>query len=747
MVPAGKKLIVLAVAAGALIVPQAAQAEISDVFNGDVTCEVQEGSGDRFCGSDAPRSTTKSPVDGVPIDVNVAFPPEPESGPDGGFPLVMLFHGYGGSKIGFGSMQHWLDKGYATFSMTDRGFGESCSSAGSKAADPAGCQTGYIRLIDNRYEVRDAQDFAGELADEGDGLVDPQKIASVGGSYGGGMSMALGALKDRVVNLDYSLAPWKSPDGKPMQIAAAAPNIPWTDLAYSLAPNGSTLDYVADAPYQGRPGVQKQGLVHGLYLSSQSNFLAPEGTDPTADQTGWINTLDAGEPYGSDVQDILTELTLHHSSYYIDHSEPPAPMLMSSGFTDDLFPADETIRYYNRTKTEYPDADLALFFGDFGHPRAQNKSDVSSALSDRIDDWFDYYVKGEGEAPQQGAEAYTLTCPGGEPSGGPYHADSWAKLAPGEIRFDDASTKTIDAGSNSAGAFGVLDNACASTPDDDINGAATYELDAAPSGGYTLMGAVTVIADYAMASGDENSQVAARLVDVAPDNTETLVDRGLWRPDSGDSQGQVFQLHPNGWKFEAGHVPKLELMAADGTPGGGDFDSYGRPSNGQQDVDVSNLEMRMPVLEKPGALGGLVKAAAPKVLPDGYELAAEFAALRSPNAKLDGKKLKVKGNKVVAKVTCPQAFEACHKGKLVLRATGKYKKKQLSFKVGSAKFDQADGGATTTLKPKLSKRAKKFLKHKKRKLSVEATLSISEVADPKVQSAKVIGKKHKKHKR
>ena len=39
-----------------------------------------------------------------------------------------------------------------------------------------------------------------------------------------------------------------------MQIAAAAPNIPWTDLAYSLAPNGSTLDYVADAPYQGRPG-------------------------------------------------------------------------------------------------------------------------------------------------------------------------------------------------------------------------------------------------------------------------------------------------------------------------------------------------------------------------------------------------------------------------------------------------------------------------------------------------------------
>ena len=77
-------------------------------------------------------------------------------------------------------------------------------------------------------------------------------------------------------------------------------------------------------------------------------------------------------------------------------------MLMSSGFTDDLFPADETIRYYNRTKTQYPDADLALFFGDFGHPRAQNKADVTGALSDRSDAWFDCFVKGEGSSPPAG---------------------------------------------------------------------------------------------------------------------------------------------------------------------------------------------------------------------------------------------------------------------------------------------------------------------------------------------------------
>ena len=135
--------------------------------------------------------------------------------------------------------------------MTNRGFRESCGSPAAQAAGGLECADGYVRLIDNRYEVRDAQEFAGQLADEGVGLIDPQRIGAIGGSYGGGMSMALGALKDRKVMLDGSLVPWTSPAGKPMRIAAAAPNIPWTDLAYSLVPNGSTLDYVADAPYRG----------------------------------------------------------------------------------------------------------------------------------------------------------------------------------------------------------------------------------------------------------------------------------------------------------------------------------------------------------------------------------------------------------------------------------------------------------------------------------------------------------------
>ncbi len=175
-----RKLIAVTVVFAGLIFAPAANAAITSVFNGDVNCTVQS-DGVRFCGSTSPRSTSKA-FDNVPIDVNVAFPPEPASGPDGDFPLIMMFHGYGGSKLGLSAMHRWLDRGYATFSMTDRGFHESCGTEDSVDADPTGCAKGYIRLMDDRYEVRDAQDFAGKLVDEG--LVSPTKIGANGGSYG-----------------------------------------------------------------------------------------------------------------------------------------------------------------------------------------------------------------------------------------------------------------------------------------------------------------------------------------------------------------------------------------------------------------------------------------------------------------------------------------------------------------------------------------------------------------------------------
>jgi hypothetical protein len=93
---------------------------------------------------------------------------------------------------------------------------------------------------------------------------------------------------------------------------------------------------------------------------------------------------------------------------------------------------------------------------------------------------------------------------------------------------------------------------------------------------------------------------------VAPNATQSLVSHGFYRPRIGDSTVQVFQLPANGWQFAAGHTPKLELL--------GQSASFGRPSNGTFGVTVTNLELRLPVLETPG---GVVQSPAPPVFPGG----------------------------------------------------------------------------------------------------------------------------------
>ncbi len=88
-------------------------------------------------------------------------------------------------------------------------------------------------------------------------------------------------------------------------------------------------------------------------------------------------------------------------------------------------------------------------------------------------------------------------------------------------------------------------------------------MDPVPTGGFTLLGSPTVVADITSPGSD--SQIAARLLDVdTGTNTQTLVARGLWRPAiTSGPERQVFQLHPNGYRFADGHVVKLELLPKD----------------------------------------------------------------------------------------------------------------------------------------------------------------------------------------
>ena len=599
----GLRLSALLLAGAAALLSSAPSAAADAQPFGTLTCTPREGV--RFCeGSVATRVKT---FDGVPLDVNVTLPDEGESD----LPLVVLLHGWGGEKVGFDESRPWAERGYAVLTYTARGFGDSCGSPSSRAADPQGCAKGWIHLADVRYEVHDTQHLAGLLADQG--IADPQAIGVSGVSYGGGQTLALATLGDRMMTTDGQLVPWQSPGGLPMRIAAAAPIVPWSDMIHALIPNGGTLDFELTSRTDDLEpvGVKKESYVDGLFASGETNgYIAPPGVDPAADLTTWFTRLSAGEPYGGDplVSSALDEITTYHSPYYLylDHPQRPAPLLISNGFTDDLFPVNEALRYANRVAADDPGATIAQLHFDYGHPRGQNKPADIERLRNAVDDFFDRYVKGEAAAtPLTGVEVLTQTCPSSQPSGGPYRAPTWSELSAGEVRFSSARSQSVTSAGGDPNVARAIDpvaggGACATTPSADETGTANYRLPSAKKGGYTLIGSPTVQADLDVTgpAAAENSQVAARLWDVAPNGSQTLVARGTYRP-SGDGQ-VVFQLNANAWRFEDGHVPKLQLLGRDAP--------FYRPSTPLPfSIGVSDLRLTLPTHEGAGAAGGAVK--------------------------------------------------------------------------------------------------------------------------------------------
>ncbi len=626
---------VLVAAAVALALPAGASAAITSVLAGKtmsgnaIPCTAQS-DGVRVChgtdGGGGSADLRLKSFDGTPLEVWVILPPAPASGSDGRYPLVVQSHGWGGSAGGPNDTQFygptadtWAKSGYAVLQLTARGFNDSCGSTASRLASPVPCASGYIRLDDDRYEVRDIQNAVGLLVDAG--IVDPARIGATGESYGGGVSLQLATLKNRVMNANGSLTPWKSPNGTPLSIAAAAPVIPWSDLVYSLLPNGRTLDYQIASPTDDLSpiGVEKQSFVTGLYaLGEASGQYSAPGTNEEADLTNWYSQVTAGEPYDTNPQakSIVTEIAHYHSAYYLlDGSygvprQAPPPLLIANGFTDDLFPVDEAVRYYNLAHSLYPSDPISLLDGDFGHQRAQNKDADKALLLSHIESFFDRYVKGSSTGGQPSATAEVVTCPASAPSGPVYSAPSWSALHPGEVDFRGGAAQTISSAGGDPTVAKTFDpiaggGACATAPAGNESGTATYRLPAATGAGYTLLGSPTVIAN--LQSTGTYPIIATRLLDVNPaTNTETLVARGVYRLDPNHPNGlQVFQLHPGAWHFAAGHVAKLELLGRDAP--------YVRASNGSFSITVSGLQLRLPVHEQPGSSASVKKPLTPVV--------------------------------------------------------------------------------------------------------------------------------------
>jgi fermentation-respiration switch protein FrsA (DUF1100 family) len=542
--------------------------------------------GTRFCPTtEAGPGRTADGVpsfDGVPLDVDVTLPPASDG--NGPFPTIVMLHGWGGSKTDFESTtpegdgsvtyhynnDYFAQQGYAVVNYTARGFGHSCGGGPTVTptyvpGDP--CANGYIRLADTRYEARDTQYLLGLLVDEG--IAKPNAIGVTGISYGGGQSLELAYLRNQIRLPDGSFAPWMSPAGVPLSIAAAWPRWPWSDLVDALLPNGRFLDTEVAPPNQSLnpPGIEIQSYVSGLYALGQSTGYycgtSPATTpceNPDANLPNSFAVINAGEPYGSEAESIAAEIYAHHQAYGLPGV--PSPLLIENGWTDDLFPPEQAIRVYNQVAGSTP---VTLQFGNVGHSRASNEPNVNQAFNGQGSAFFDYYLTGAGAPPAPGSvTAYTQQCSGTSPApdGGPYTASTYSALSTGHVRFgsNPAQTVTADGDPNASSNFDPIanSNACKTINAETAPGTAVYTH---PSHGFTMLGLPTVTATIAT-SGDFG-ELDSQLFDVMPDGTERLVSRGAYRLTDNQTGQVVFQLHGNGYYFPAGDQVKLVLMGSD----------------------------------------------------------------------------------------------------------------------------------------------------------------------------------------
>ena len=231
-----------------------------------------------------------------------------------------------------------------------------------------------------------------------------------GGSYGGGESW-----------LQASQAQWRFPherdDSLPvLDLQVAVPKYGWTDLGYSLAPNGHGNPYSSAT---GQPssdsgdgfplGVPKESYITGFYGLGVTDGKLEDGTRTTPNEEGpisihaWKARVDAGDPYAPEdptVRQIRRGLTEFRSSYYQDEGWTQqaqgrkVAIFAIQGWTDDLFPSVESFRQFKYLKALDPRWPVAVELGDVGHARAQNPASTWRRLNNQAWQFLEAHIGG-----------------------------------------------------------------------------------------------------------------------------------------------------------------------------------------------------------------------------------------------------------------------------------------------------------------------------------------------------------------
>ncbi len=624
-----KRLLWLVLCAGAaLAVPAAAIASGPQPFGH--ACTVAAG-GLRFCPTPAPTQSSDERVrswDGAPLQVDVTLP----ATGNGPWPTIVMLPGYGGSdgvswdgnggSTTYGSAgddfsANWFAQhGYAAVTMNFRGVGYSCGPLYAQSATTdvnrapgvGACKNVNFEFADQRYDARDVQSVLGQLVDEG--LAKPDALGATGESLGSLVTSELALLYNRVRLLDGGFAPWKSPDGVPLHIAAAYPIWGIADLMEGVAPNGRFLSF------DPRTATSDASPVGAVKLSVPMSIAgeAPVDTWTVPSTSGFYLFGDTvyselAAPDGPGATSIVNEIRDYHQAVGMPIGSGVAPVLIEDGWDDLLVDgATQALRLEDYLKRAARHADIAMQLTNVGHALAANKPADMDPLDLQATAFFAHYLQGAAGGPAPGSvTAYTSTCPSTAVSGGPYEAQGMTALDPGAVRFSSAAAQTVAAGGDPT--IGVAldpivgtgeeseqfgDPQCQTFTPNNEPGTAVYTQPVTQT--FTMLGLPTM--RMHVATVGNYGQLDARLWDVAPDGSETYVSRGTYALTNNQTGTITWQMWGSGYTFPKGDTIRVELLAQD--------PPLERPSPRPFAVTVSDFTIELPSHDPPDG-GAIVK--------------------------------------------------------------------------------------------------------------------------------------------
>jgi predicted acyl esterase len=581
--------------------------------------------------------------DGSKLDVDLTLP---EGGQTGRHPLMIFLHGFGNNKREWESTtdegdgadkfrwnSHWFARhGFYVLAYTARGF-RTDGPTGNQPPTPPGAPngsvdlpSGTIHIKSREFEVRDTRYLASLVATAFTD-VDRNRVAVSGGSYGGGESWLQAA--DPV---------WDEFANPPLHLQVAVPKYPWTDLGFSLAPNGRRSLGRPDSPTgDGFPlGTAKASYISGLFELGTQKGAFEEGTTTTpSEETAdgpiniplWNTTIvGTGDPYSPEVDPVVRQarrgLTEFRSAYYQDTqwaaqaADPQTAIFSVSGWTDDLFEPIESFRMFDYLKGLNPRWPVEVAVADIGHSRAQNPPAQWKRINEQAWQFLQSNLNGAHEQSTTVSSQPTLCGDRSGDAGARLTGRTPADLASGTLQVAYARGSVQTQASGAGDPDGFATDAIAGglvAPGSQHDGCTRS---ARPSGyettGYTALSAPLekprtyiglghVTVPYTL--GGVTAPLHARVWDVAPDGETLLVTRGTYRIDTlaaGDADPVTgvlrLPLYGNHWDLAAGHRLRLDLQEED-------IPTFNR-------TNAANLlTLQPPTLELPTRQGGAVTLA------------------------------------------------------------------------------------------------------------------------------------------